>query len=255
MYIGRMFFPIGDTNIEGGCRPIFSYGFIGLNVLFFLAQISTPGHLVCDYATVPNEIMQGDKLYTLFTSMFMHGGWMHLIGNMMFLWVFADNLEAVMGHVNFVFFYLMGGLAATGIHIFFEREFGGGIVAGCCEPCSAAAAACEGISNMCGGSIPSLGASGAISAVLGSYMVFFPKSRIKVFFLLSTFSIPAIWFLGLWFAEQLVSGVGALGALEAAAGGVAWWAHIGGFLFGLVYGWLNRDMVYDLLSDHPSRKQ
>jgi len=246
-----MFFPIGDTNIKGGCKPLFSYGFIGINILVFLLQISVEGHLVCQYATVPQDIAEGQDLYTLLTSMFMHGGWMHLIGNMLFLWVFADNLEAVFGHFNFVVFYLLGGIAASAIHIFFEIYFGGVPVDGCCQPCLASVS-CADMSNMCAGSIPSLGASGAISAVLGAYLVLFPRSKVKVFFFLTTFSLPALWFLGLWFAEQLVSGVGALGQLEAVAGGVAWWAHIGGFVFGLIYGWLNKSTVADTIQGLPS---
>jgi len=240
-----MLFPIGDTNVKGGYKPIFSYLFIAINVVFFLIQVSIEGNLVCELATVPNDIVSGQKLHTLISSMFMHGGWMHLIGNMLFLWVFADNIEAVLGNLRFVTFYLLGGLFATGLHIFFEIQFGGGVTESCCKPCLSTVN-CGDMSSICSSFTPSLGASGAISAVLGAYMVLFPKSRIKVFFFISTFTIPALAFLGLWFLEQLVSGVGALSQLGAKAGGVAWWAHIGGFLFGLIFGWLNRDVVRDL---------
>lgn len=237
-----MIFPIGDTNVKGGYKPIFSYTFIGLNIIFFLVQLSVEGNLVCELATIPSDIISGDKLYTLVTSMFMHGGWMHLIGNMMFLWVFADNIEAVLGNSMFVVFYIMGGFFASALHIFFETQFGNTGALDCCKPCLANVS-CANIDSICSSFTPSLGASGAISAVLGAYMVLFPKSKIKVFFFFTTFTIPALAFLGLWFLEQLVSGVGALSALGAAAGGVAWWAHIGGFIFGLVFGYLNRDIM------------
>ena len=92
-----MIFPIGDTNVEGGFKPYFSYSLIALNIGIFLLQVITPGQLVCDFATIPLEVSEGQRLFTLFTSMFLHGGWMHLIGNMMFLWIFADNIEAVIG--------------------------------------------------------------------------------------------------------------------------------------------------------------
>ena len=234
-----MIFPIGDTNVQGGYKPIFSYTFIAINIIIFLLQISVQGNLVCEYATIPSDIANGKNYYTLISSMFMHGGWMHLIGNMLFLWVFADNIEAVVGNSRFLIFYILGGLAATGLHLLFEVYLGGGIVQGCCSPCYSNVT-CEEIRNICAGSTPSLGASGAISAVLGAYLVLFPKSRVKVFFFFSTFTIPALFFLGFWFLEQLISGVGTLGSLESMGGGVAWWAHIGGFIFGLIYGLVNK---------------
>ena len=234
-YFVAMIFPIGDTNVQGGYKPIISYSFIALNIIIFLIQISVPGNLVCEFATIPNSIVGGSGYHTLFTSMFMHGGWMHLIGNMLFLWVFADNIEAVVGNSGFLLFYLLGGLAATGLHIFFELYFGTGNLLDCCAPCQSGIS-CEGAKSICSGATPSLGASGAISAVLGAYIVLFPKSRIKVFFFLSTFTVPALLFLGFWFLEQLISGFGTLGSLASIGGGVAWWAHIGGFIFGLLYG-------------------
>lgn len=236
-----MLFPIGDTNVQGGFKPYVSYAFIGLNILIFLIQFfsNTEDHLVCSFGTIPYDIIRGEGYYTLITSMFMHGGWMHLIGNMMFLWVFADNIEAVEGNVRFIIFYLCGGLCASLLHIGIETWFGGGDVAGCCLPCAQSlACATDGVS--CVGSIPAVGASGAISAVLGAYLILFPKSRIKVFFFFTFITIPALVFLGLWFLEQLISGIGALSFITGEAGGVAWWAHIGGFLFGLGYGYLRK---------------
>ncbi len=234
-----MIFPIGDTNVKGGYKPLFSYTFIFLNIAFFLVQVSTEGFLVCELATIPNEVISGRRMYTLITGMFMHGGWMHLIGNMLFLWVFADNIEATVGNVRFLVFYILGGLFATGIHMFFELQYGTGSLANCCSPCLPSIA-CTDPSNFCDGATPSLGASGAISAVLGAYIVLFPKSRIKVFFFFMTFSVSAIVFLGIWFLEQLIAGVSTVGNLSHLTGGVAWWAHIGGFIFGFVYGLLYR---------------
>lgn len=239
-----MLFPIGDTNVQGGYKPYVSYAFIGLNVLIFLIQFfsNTEDHLVCSFGTIPYDIIRGDGYYTLITSMFMHGGWMHLIGNMMFLWVFADNIEAVEGNVRFILFYICGGLCASFLHIGIESWFGGEDIVGCCLPCTQALA-CATDGAACAGSIPAVGASGAISAVLGAYLVLFPKSRIKVFFFVTFITIPAMVFLGLWFVEQLISGIGALSAITGAAGGVAWWAHIGGFVFGVGYGFLRKRSI------------
>ena len=153
-----MIFPIGDDQVKGGYFPLFSYAFIVLNVVIFLFQISLPEvkqeAFILEFGSIPNEITNGEDLFTLGTSMFLHGGWMHLIGNMLFLWVFADNIEATIGNGKFLFFYFMGGVAAVAGHIYFNMD----------------------------SSIPMVGASGAISAVLGAYIVMFPKSRIKVLF-------------------------------------------------------------------------
>ena len=242
-----MIFPIGDTNVKGGHKPLVSYTFIILNIAFFLVQLSYEGHLVCELAAVPQEIISGNKLYTLFSSMFMHGGWMHIIGNMLFLWVFADNIEAVVGNFRFFTFYILGGVFATGLHMYFELQFGGGPNINCCIPCLSNVV-CADPAQICSGATPAVGASGAISAILGAYIVMFPKSRIKVFFFLTTFTVPALIFLGFWFLEQFIAGVGALGNIPTVAGGVAWWAHIGGFIFGLIYGLSYRrgvEITYD----------
>ena len=216
-----MIFPIGDDQVKGGSYPYFSYGLIVVNVLIFLFQASMPsGQLqafVFEYGTIPEEIVRGEDFYTLFTSMFLHGGWMHLIGNMVFLWVFADNIEQTVGNFNFLLFYLLGGLAAAAIHIAFNLN----------------------------STVPAIGASGAISAVMGAYLVMFPTSRIKMIFLLlfTTFRIPAFLFLGFWIAQQLFSGYAALGPESAQSSGVAWWAHIGGFVFGVLAGFFGRSAV------------
>ncbi len=230
-----MIFPIGDDQVKGGFFPLFSYLFIGLNVAIFIFQfISNPQTLlVCEFGSIPGEILRGEDLYTLFTSMFMHGGWMHLIGNMLFLWVFADNIEATLGPFIFVCFYLLGGLAATGAHIFIGAA--GADLAECCRVC--ADPPCLQGMTACAKSIPSVGASGAIAAVLGAYLLMFPRSKVKllVLYFMQSFKIPAIFFLGFWIAQQLFSGVQA-SLPGAESGGVAWWAHIGGFAFGVLFG-------------------
>ena len=213
-----MIFPIGDDQIKGGAYPYVSYAMIAINVIVFIFQFTLPEaqlqSFVYNYGSIPEEIVRGEDYYTLFTSMFLHGGIMHLIGNMLFLWVFADNIEQTVGNFNFLVFYLLGGLAAAGIHIAF---------------------------NM-GSTIPAIGASGAISAVMGAYLVMFPKSRVKLLVLIffRSFYIPAFLFLGFWIGQQLVSGYMALGPESAHTAGVAWWAHIGGFVFGVIAGFFAR---------------
>ncbi len=211
-----MFFPIGDDNIQGGYKPILSYTFLGLNVLVFIYQITKSLEQIrfmhSEYGIIPLEISEGEDLFTLLTSMFLHGDLMHLGGNMLFLWIFADNIEAIIGTAFFGLYYILGGLFAAVVHVYID-------------PMS---------------TIPTIGASGAISAVMGTYLVMFPKSRIKMIFLLMfrrPFFISAILFLGLWFGQQLLSGIGTVGATEE-SGGVAWWAHIGGFVYGVGAGFL-----------------
>ncbi|MFK7903720.1 MAG: rhomboid family intramembrane serine protease [Chitinophagales bacterium] len=208
-----MIFPIGDDQVRGGHHPLFSYSFIAMNVLIFLYQASLPipdlEAFVMEYGARPIEIMNGQDNFTLLTSMFLHGGWMHLIGNMLFLWVFADNIEASIGSGKFLIFYILGGVAAALAHVYFNT----------------------------GSGIPTIGASGAIAAVLGAYIVMFPRSRVKVLvFFFSSFRIAAIFFLGFWIVQQVISGMGALDPALGDSAGVAWWAHIGGFAFGVLAG-------------------
>jgi membrane associated rhomboid family serine protease len=207
-----MFFPIGDTQVIGGHKPYVAYGLIFMNVVIFLWSITLGVNgfqtFLTDFGSIPAEITQGEDMHTLFTSMFLHGGWMHLIGNMIFLWVFADNIEAIVGSTLFFILYIAGGLVGSAAHIFTD------------------------INSI----IPSVGASGAISAVLGAYLVMFPKSKIKVFILFFITYMPAVIFLLLWFGQQMFLGVGSLGAVSAESAGIAWWAHIGGFVFGALVG-------------------
>ena len=206
-----MIFPIGDDQVKGGHFPIFSYGFIVLNIGVFIyeAMLAEPllAAFIDDFGAVPSEVVQGEDLYTLATSMFLHGDIMHLIGNMLFLWVFADNIEATIGSPRFLLFYAIGGLAAVAGHIYFNPQ----------------------------SIVPMVGASGAISAVMGAYLVMFPRSRIKLLFLIFPFRVTAWLFLGIWIWQQWTWGTSSL-MNQGVDGGVAWWAHIAGFVFGLAAG-------------------
>lgn len=236
-----MIFPIGDDNITGGAKPIFSYAFIGFNIIMWIVQLmSGPNLLVCEWALVPAEIVRGEDYFSFFTSMFMHGSWMHIIGNMVFLWVFADNIEQTIGNIPFFIFYILGGIFASMLHIFFSMGGPETAQMACCNPCLEN---CRETARICVGTVPSLGASGALSAVMGAYLVMFPKSRVKilVLYFMRSFYIPAYVALGGWIALQLFSGVSSIGA--ATGGGTAWWAHIGGFVFGVIGGLLFRFLM------------
>ena len=235
-----MLFPIGDDNSDRSSTPIVNYILIAINVLVFVffQGMGANDSFTYAFSTVPREIVtgqdqvtaprtiedpvSGDKFQapglqptpftvyiTLLTSMFMHGGWAHLFGNMLFLWIFGDNLENVMGHARYLIFYLLCGLIASLAHVFTTVAFGGNQL------------------------VPSLGASGAISGVLGGYILLFPKRRVKVIMFNMLTEVPAMVALGLWFAFQLISGLGVLGS-GSQEGGVAYAAHIGGFIAGLV---------------------
>jgi membrane associated rhomboid family serine protease len=207
-----MLFPIGDDQVKGGYYPLFSYLFIALNTAIFVYQTMLPGSeleaFIFDYGSVPYQVVQGHQVYSLLTSMFLHGGWMHLLGNMLFLWVFADNIEATIGSARFLLFYFLGGIIAQVVHIYFNP----------------------------GSTMPTVGASGSISAVMGAYLVMFPSSRIKVLFFLFVFRVPALLFLGIWIWQQWLSGTASLAVSTAESTGIAYWAHIGGFVFGVLAG-------------------
>jgi membrane associated rhomboid family serine protease len=210
-----MIFPIGDDQIQGGAYPIVSYSFLAVNIMMFLFQVTLgPSELSAffeRYSTIPTYISEGHHLGTLLTNMFLHGSIMHLLGNMVFLWIFADNIEATIGSIPFMVFYLLGGMIASLAHVYFNLD----------------------------SSIPSLGASGAISAVMGAYMVMFPRSRITVFvflvIILRKVSMSALMFLGIWIGIQVVSTVQSLNVISS-DGGTAWFAHLGGLAFGLLIG-------------------
>lgn len=201
--------PLRDTQ-PSHSTPFVTIAIIVINAMVFLHQVSLDSyelnHFIGRYAVVPDRLQYADLL----TSMFLHGGWMHLIGNMWFLWIYGDNVEDVLGHGKYLLFYLLCGVAAALAHALLA-------------PYSR---------------VPTLGASGAIAGVMGAYLVKFPRSRIitlvPVFIFLTTFEIPAAVMLVYWFALQLFSGVGSIGYSNASQGGVAWFAHVGGFLAGII---------------------
>jgi membrane associated rhomboid family serine protease len=212
-------FPVGDDRVQGGPAAVATYALIALNVLAFLVELSQPSHgalqsFIQAWGVVPREYSSFRDLpptiplpfwSTLFTSMFLHGGWMHLGGNMLYLWIFGDNVEKVMGAARFLIFYLVCGLAASFAHIAFGP----------------------------GSSTPAVGASGAISGVLGGYLLLFPQNRVRVLTRGGIVSVPAIVVLGFWILIQLFNGIGSM-ATTSETGGVAYMAHIGGFVAGLV---------------------
>jgi membrane associated rhomboid family serine protease len=233
-----MLFPLGDDNTDRVITPYVTWTLIVVNVLVFIYQLMSD-QFTYGYSVVPYEITHGVDLVspggmdrygrmvsapqypgpvpiwlTLFSAMFMHGGWAHIGGNMLYLWIFGDNVEDRMGHVKFIIFYLLCGLLASGTHIFFS-------------PTS---------------KVPSLGASGAIAGVLGAYLVLFPHQRVRVIVPMGIFSqlteLPAIIVIGLWGLLQFIGGFGTLGV---EGGGVAYMAHVGGFVAGLVLVFLFRN--------------
>ena len=212
-------FPIGDERVQGGPPAIVTLGLIALNVLAFFIELAQPSEAALQsfiqaWGVVPREYSTVQDLpptiplpfwTTLLTSMFLHGGWMHLGGNMLYLWIFGDNLEKVMGAARFVTFYLVCGLAASFAHIVFGP----------------------------GSAIPAVGASGAISGVLGGYMVLFPRNRVRVLTRGGVTEVPALMVLGFWIVIQFINGIGSMATTTETAG-VAYMAHIGGFVAGLV---------------------
>jgi membrane associated rhomboid family serine protease len=204
-------FPIRDHNPSGN-TPFVTYTLIAANIAIFLAywfglqSENALNEFYYQWGIVPQFVTSGYNLPTLITHMFLHGGWMHLAGNMLFLWIFGDNLEDLMGPVKFLLFYVAAGLAAAGLQIM-------------ADPSS---------------QIPMVGASGAIAGVLGGYLLLFPRARVDVLIILviifKVFPVPAWMMLGLWFGIQVFSGV----TTPSDGGGVAYWAHAGGFVAGLL---------------------
>jgi membrane associated rhomboid family serine protease len=237
-----MLFPIADDNTGRTTTPVVNYVLIGINVLVFVFLQGFGGNdkFTYAYSTVPAEIITGKDIVTrpvavenfagqrlempglqptpipvwltLITSMFMHGGIAHIFGNMLFLWIFGDNIEDRLGHIRYLIYYLVCGIIAGLAHVF------------------ATAALASDASSLL---VPSLGASGAISGVLGGYILLFPTKRVMVIISWFVTAVPAFIAIGLWFVFQLISGLGVLGS-GSQAGGVAYAAHIGGFIAGLV---------------------
>ena len=206
-------FPIGDDNTSRRTVPLVTYALIALNILFFFLEQSGGDAFIGKWAFVPRRFLAnpfGDFL-TLFTSMFMHAGWVHLGGNMLYLWIFGDNVEDRFGHIKFTIFYLLCGLAATFAQLAFSL----------------------------GSTVPNLGASGAIAGVLGAYILLFPQGKVRVLQGQQVIQVPALIVIGMWIVLQFFSGIGSVGN-TAQTGGVAYMAHIGGFLAGFVLTFLFR---------------
>ncbi len=205
-------FPIGDDNSARRSFPLVTYALIALNVLFFFVELSGGNAFIKQWAFVPSRFLANPvaDFITLFTSMFMHAGWVHLGGNMLYLWIFGDNVEDRFGPVKFLVFYLLAGLGATFAQLAFSM----------------------------GSSIPNLGASGAIAGVLGAYLVMFPQGRVHVLMGRGIIPMPALIVVGLWFVLQFFSGIDSIANTTADTGGVAYMAHVGGFIAGFVLTFL-----------------
>jgi membrane associated rhomboid family serine protease len=209
----KLMFPIGDDNSARRTVPLVTYALIALNALFFFVELSSGDAFIMKWAFIPSRFTANpvDDSVTLFTSMFMHAGWVHLGGNMLYLWIFGDNVEDRFGHAKFTIFYLLCGLAATFAQLAFSL----------------------------GSDIPNLGASGAIAGVLGAYILMFPQGKVSVLQGQVVTQVPALIVIGLWIVLQFFSGIGSI-ADSAETGGVAYMAHIGGFLAGFVLALLLR---------------
>ncbi len=202
-------FPLRDSE-RSQTKPIVTIALVVINLLAFFYEVSLDDfslhHFLSEWGTVPRDF----RFVSVLTSMFLHGGWMHVLGNMWFLWIFGDNIEDVLGHGQYLLFYLLCGIAGGLLHFGFNP----------------------------GSSLPAIGASGAISGVMGAYLISFPRARIHtlIFFVIfiTTIEVPAILMIGYWFAVQLFSGFGQLAEASNQQGGTAWFAHVGGFVAGVV---------------------
>ncbi len=214
-----MFIPLKDLN-PSRTYPFVNITLILANIAVFIYELgleATLPHRAFDaqllsYSTVPDRFpafLAGHASFEvaflpLVTSMFLHAGLLHLIGNMLFLWIFGDNVEDFFGHIPYLFFYLVCGIGAGLLHVLFNLH----------------------------SRLPAVGASGAISGVMGAYILLYPRARVLTLVFIFPLPVPAVIFLGLWYVMQFLSGLNALGV--SATGGVAWWAHIGGFLLGML---------------------
>ncbi len=198
--------PISDDNSSQRSAPVATYLLIILNVIVFYMELNNGDAFIERWSVVPRHLLTNPvgSFLTIFTAMFMHGSWLHLFGNMLYLWIFGDNVEDSFGHSNFLIFYLLCGVAAALAQIAVDPR----------------------------SSVPNLGASGAIAGVLASYLGMFPNKRVNVFLVIIVIPSPALFVIGFWFVLQLLS----VGAITSAGqtGGIAYMAHIGGFIAGLV---------------------
>jgi membrane associated rhomboid family serine protease len=206
-------FPIGDDDSARRTFPVVTYGLIALNVLFFFVELAGGDPFIEKWAFVPSRFLSNPvaDFLTLFSSMFMHAGWVHLGGNMLYLWIFGDNVEDRFGHIKFIIFYLLCGLAATFAQMMFSM----------------------------GSNVPNLGASGAIAGVLGAYILLFPQGKVRVLQGARVIQMSALIVIGLWIVLQFFSSVASITS-AADTGGVAYMAHVGGFIAGIVLTFLFR---------------
>lgn len=236
--------PISDASVARGRRPVVNIALIAISALVFIYELSLNEfetfRFVYRFGVIPSELTSGEELKvipvapglgvdvaspiaawgTVVTSMFLHGGWMHFLGNMLYLWVFGDNIEARLGHFRYLLFYLGAGVAAAWTQVATDVD----------------------------SRVPLIGASGAISGVLGAYLLTYPYNRVTTlvfFFFITIIHIPALLLLGFWFVLQLFNGLGSLGPAASGAG-VAYMAHVGGFAAGVVFM-----AVYKLLAGEP----
>lgn len=201
--------PIGDDDSARRTTPVVTYALIAINVLFFLVELSAGDAFIERWSVVPRRLLANPAadFITIFTAMFMHAGWMHLLGNMLYLWIFGDNVEDRLGHTKYLIFYLLCGIAATFAQVLVDPH-----------------------SN-----VPNLGASGAIAGVLGAYLLMFPRGSVRVMMGRGIIPMPALIVIGFWAVLQFLSGFGAIATTEqSGGGGVAYMAHVGGFVAGLV---------------------
>jgi membrane associated rhomboid family serine protease len=203
-------FPVGDDDTTRRSLPVVTYTLIALNVLFFLVELNGGENFIRQWAFIPRRFGEnpvGD-VPTIFSAMFMHGGWLHLGGNMLYLWIFGDNIEDEFGPVKFLIFYLVCGIAATFAQYFVMPQSG----------------------------IPNVGASGAIAGILGGYLLLFPHARVRVLMGNQIVALPALMVLGIWIVLQVFSGVGSVAQTSQTqdSGGIAYMAHVGGFVAGFV---------------------
>ncbi|MCX8010918.1 MAG: rhomboid family intramembrane serine protease [Ignavibacteria bacterium] len=218
--------PLKD-DIPSSTYPIVNVSLIVINIIAFIFELMLGSHLdefIKNFGVIPVKYFYegfrledgavvyfslGERIIPLFSSMFLHGGWLHLGSNMLYLWIFGDNVEDRLGHFRYFVFYILCGLAASAAHIITNSE----------------------------STIPTIGASGAIAGILGAYVILYPSAKvvvlIPIIIFMDVIQLPAFLVLGFWFITQLFQGTLALGAESTATGGVAWWAHIGGFVFGL----------------------
>jgi membrane associated rhomboid family serine protease len=209
-------FPIGDDDSARRTTPVVTFALIALNILVFFIELNGGDAFIKQWAFIPSRFSSNpvSEASTIFTAMFMHGGWLHLFGNMLYLWIFGDNVEDEFGPLQFLAFYLLCGIAATFAQFYFSV----------------------------GSSIPNIGASGAIAGVLGAYIVMFPSAKVSVLVGRQVVALPAIVVLGMWIVLQLFSGVGSIAQTTGTTetGGVGYMAHVGGFAAGLLMGFLYR---------------